>query len=62
MQDIVNSVARLMAIIDGANIATNETKVAPLLRCHQLPHLVKIVLMASGKVVQSNDLLIQLKQ
>ncbi len=62
MEDIVNYLASLLAICKRADISLNEAKVNPLLRRHHGLHFVKIVPVASRKVIQANNALIQFEQ
>ena len=66
MEYVINSNTikchRCFAVVHFTNIAAHKTKIFPLRRRNQALHLIQIVLVSSGKIVQTNDALIQCEQ
>eukprot|EP01037_Dinobryon_pediforme_P016822 gene16823-17003_t len=62
MQDIIHMGAGLLAICNSANITIYKTEPRPLLGAHELANVIKIVLVAGGKIIESDNCLVQFQQ
>ena len=62
VEDVVNSLAGLLAIGQLADVALDEVEAGPLGRRDEGLHFVEIVLVAGGEVVQADHALVQLEQ
>ena len=62
VQDVVDALNGLVAVFRRANVTLDELKVSPLVVCDQALHFIQIALVAGGKVVQTDDALVELEQ
>ncbi len=62
VQDVIDTGANFTAGIQIADIAPDHLKPAPLRGRDALLHLIQIALVASGKIIQAHDALIEFEQ
>lgn len=62
MEDIVDIGAEALAGSGVANVAFNDAGTGPFARADFCADLIKVVLVAGGKVVESEDVLIELEK
>ncbi len=62
MQYAIHAATRGMAVAEAGNIAFVKPKTSPLNGGHPCLHILKIVPMAGGKVIEADDILIQQQQ
>ena len=62
VQDVVHASGGLLAIVQVTDVTLDELEVVPLRGGDQALHFIQVALVAGGKVVQSNDALVEFEQ
>ena len=62
MQDVVDTFTGRVAVVQAADVTLDELETLPLLGGHGLLHLVQVVPVAGGEVVQADHRLAQPQQ